>query len=113
MKITSFTIIFLFITFFSFAQIKCDELINTVKTLKVNHKDYTSDSSWLQGVTFYEYYDNQKRKKLFFAIAKIDSKDYVFCDFPFSNQLGYLTKWGVSSGEAFHKYIFKYKCNCE
>ena len=62
MKSTSMTFIFLFITSVSFAQIKCNELINTVKTLKVNHKDDTSDSNWLRGVTFYEYYDNQKRK---------------------------------------------------
>jgi|TARA_B110000902_G_scaffold10867_1_gene13082 hypothetical protein len=107
------TFIFLFITSVSFAQIKCNELINTVKTLKVFHRDYTLDSNWLQGVTFYEYYDNQKRKKVFFAIAKIDSKDYVFCDFPFDKALLYAAKWQLTSGEAFHKYIFNYKCNCE
>ena len=95
------------------AQTKCNDLLNTVKTLKVNHTDYISDSSWLQKVTFHEHYDSQSRRKVFFAIAKMNNREYVFCDFPFSNQLGYIAKWNLSSGKAFHKYIFNYKCNCD
>jgi hypothetical protein len=103
----------LLISSITIAQIKCSGLLNTVKALKVNHTDYATDSSWLQKVTFHEYYDSQSRKKVFFAIAKMNGREYVFCDFPLSNQLSYVAKWNLSSGKAFHKYIFNYKCNCE
>ena len=106
-------LILLFVTLISFGQTKCNDIIDTVKTFKVIHTDYTNDSSWLQGVTFYEYYDNQELKKLFFAIAKMNSKEYVFCNISYYNQFQYLNAFNGTSGERFHKYIFNYKCDCE
>jgi hypothetical protein len=48
----------LLISSITIAQTKCNDLLNTVKTLEVNHTDYITDSSWLQKVTFHEHYDS-------------------------------------------------------
>jgi len=106
---------FLIFTSISYGQIKCDDLIKTVRGLKKIYTGTTNESSWLQNIDFYEYHDKPKRKREFYAVAKIKNKDYVFCKMPFANQLGFLAKRNMgllTSGEAFHEYIFDYKCDC-
>ena len=96
-----------------FGQDDCVRLMNEVKRYNVTHTNNISKSSFLNKVTLYE-----KKNNVFFAIVKMNNKEYVYCNIGIGDYIGYvgnieqLSPSPPSEGERFYKYIAKYDCDC-
>jgi len=104
--------LFLFWILQSDAQITCSDLTSFVKTKCKKTSSYCCfDSSFLTNVDFYEVQDDYQTR--FFALVTIDHyNEYVYC-IPSSVKSDFsLYAYTDQAGEAFHKYIKPYKCNC-
>ncbi|MCR8667088.1 hypothetical protein NO995_05300 [Aestuariibaculum sp. M13] len=101
----------------NYNKVSCSEVIKVLensKLIKDQIKNYTLNSSWLKTVTKYTY-ENQN-----FVIIEVleneysyKTSKYIFCGIPTLNWINFKTGLSGTYGERFHKYIFKYKCDCE
>lgn len=116
-----FVIVFLFLPFLHAMsqEVSCSEVQDFIKANGYANgtvSSYTLDSEWLHEVKAYTY------DYKIYIIAKIkpseysyQTKSYIFCGIPSMNWSNF--RYGgfgdsESYGERFHKYIFKYKCDC-
>ena len=109
--------LFIFLSWHScYSQVNCTELMNNVKSsCDVTYTEYVTDSSILQKVTLYE---DIRKENNFFAIAKMNGKDYLFCNISVGDYFNYVSNLAQlgpnppSKSERFHTHIFSYECDC-
>ncbi|UPS91402.1 hypothetical protein [Bizionia sp. M204] len=116
------SIMVIFCTLNVYSQdVRCNELLTFVKKEGKKKGSVNAmqliNSSWLKSVACYEVDGNLA------VIANIKTneyslygKEYIFCGIPLSNWNAFyngLYAIGTSYGERFHKYIYKYKCDCD
>lgn len=113
--------LFLFISYGAVGQsVSCSELLQYVvkngRSKATVNSYQLFDSSWLKEVKAYSIENS------LFVVATIKRNEYdftgqkyIFCGIPSSNWSNFyngLYDLNLSYGERFHKYIFKYQCEC-
>jgi len=101
--------------------VKCEEIKEFIEEEGYKIGELSSfqliESSWLKSVLAYEF------ENKVYVIAEIKTNDYsfqsqkyVFCGIPYSNWKNFYNRFydnSLSYGEKFHKYIIRYKCDCD
>lgn len=115
MKKSFLTIAFIVCLLSAYSQLRCSEAVKIIEKNNYRQSEHCFGSDWLLKVTRYNVEGNS------YVIAYIkqsnfdlSGKPYLFCGVSASNWSNFRFEGMTDSyGQAFHKYIMDYTCNCD